>query len=791
MADTVLVYASKRQRTRLRRQGFELLAEYEDYVLTRATGEQVELLRESGYEVEIYRARPPRGPAFEAAGSVAAEPAHDPGPSTYGPGEHYYLVNFIGPVKPEWLKEIEQHGGRLQNPEPPHGYVVALDDPAYEWATQTGYIEEVRHYGASHRISPDLKETLRNDRLPRRGVQGEAAAGDRLPASVERIPNAFTVRFFQAEDLVQALPRINEMGATPSEPQPGGKVITVTFDPQSSDMQGHVDQLAALHGVRSIEPCVLRQLRNNIAAGLMAAEEVQDPSGLGLSGRGEIVSVADSGLDTGDPATIHPDFAGRIAALFSWPVTSEWASVVTNAGGDDGPADARSGHGTHVTGSLAGSGAGWSPANPGEGGVRGIAWEASIVFQAIEQRLDWTDSYRQSYFRQYRRYPPESGLAGLPADLRLLFEQAYDEGARIHSDSWGGGMYGAYDHYSEAVDRFTWDHKDFLILMSAGNDGTDEDGDGIVESGSVTPPGTAKNAITVGAAESVRAEGGYQRAYGSLWPASFGAAPLKGDLPSDHPDDIAAFSSRGPTRDGRIKPDLVAPGTNILSARSTLLQGPTFGWGPFQESDRYMFNGGTSMATPLVAGAAALVREFLRKVKRRAQPSAALIKATLIHGAGYRAYRHEPAGPGPYDWSQGWGHVDLGRSLVPEGTTNIRWYDQRRGLGTGQSWRWSCTVNDTSAPLAFTLAWTDFPGSPSTYPNLVNDLDLVITSPSGAMIYGNTPSGEPGGAPDRVNNVERVVIPEPEAGRYRIRVRAFNVPSGPQDFALVYSGGLA
>ncbi len=254
MADTVLVYASKRQRTRLTRQGFELLAEYDDYVLTRATGEQVELLRKSGYEVEIYRARPPKGPALEAAVSAAAEPAHDPGPSTYGPGEHYYLVNFIGPVKPEWLSEIERHGGRLQNPEPPHGYVVALDDPAYEWATQARYIEEVRHYGATYRISPDLKDALADDRLPRRGVQGEAAAGDRLPAGVERIPNAFTVRFFQAEDLVQALPRINEMGATPSEPQPGGKVITVTFDPQSPDMQGHVEHLAALHGVRSIEP---------------------------------------------------------------------------------------------------------------------------------------------------------------------------------------------------------------------------------------------------------------------------------------------------------------------------------------------------------------------------------------------------------------------------------------------------------------------------------------------------------------------------------------------------------
>jgi subtilisin family serine protease len=203
-----------------------------------------------------------------------------------------------------------------------------------------------------------------------------------------------------------------------------------------------------------------------------------------------------------------------------------------------------------------------------------------------------------------------------------------------------------------------------------------------------------------------------------------------------------------------------------------------------------MFNGGTSMATPLAAGAAALVRQYFRAVKRRANPSAALIKAALIHGAGYRRCRHEPAGPGLYDWSQGWGHIDLCESLTPPAPIDVRWYDQRTGLNTGQSWRWTCTVNDPSVPLAFTLVWTDYPGSPSIYPNLVNDLDLVITSPSGAMFYGNSRNGQPGGGPDRVNNVERLVIARPEVGRYGIRVRAFNIPRGPQDFALVYSGGL-
>ena len=787
MTQTILIYASRRQRNRLSREGFDFLAEYEDYVLARVTGEQVDRLRQSGYEVEVYRTEPAPGLGFEAA-----QPPYDPGPSTYGPGEHYYLVNFAGPVKPEWLSAIEQHGGRLQEPEPPHGYVVALDDPAYEYVTQAPYIDEVRHYGVNRRVSADVLMTMGDDdpAMARGVIRREAAVGPRATPRVEFVPNTFTVRFFEHDDLLTALPQIRELGGTPSDPTPESSVITVAFDSGLTDMAPVVASLARLHGVRSVEPYILRQLRNNIAGGLLGAAEVQDPSGLNLSGRGEIVGVADSGLDTGDPSDIHPDFAGRIAALLSWPVSSEWLTLVTNVGEDDGPADARSGHGTHVAGSVLGNGAVWKTLGQQGEAVRGLAYAAGLVFQAIEQRLKWTDAYRQSYFRQYRRYPPDYGLAGLPADLAVVLQQAYDAGARIHTNSWGGGMFGAYDDYAEQVDRFVWEHKEFLILFAAGNDGSDDNRDGIVDSGSVTPPGTAKNCVSVGAAENLRSEGGYQRGYGRLWPDNYPVAPLKDDFPSDHADDIAAFSSRGPSRDARVKPDVVAPGTNVLSARSVVWSGVIPGWGAWDVSNAYMFNGGTSMATPLVAGAAALIRQYLRTVKRRANPSAALVRAALLHGAEYRRYRQEPVGQGLYDNAQGWGHVNVCESLTPGAGVDVRYYDQRRGLNTGQSWRWSATVNDPTIPLKFTLVWTDYPGSPNVYPNLVNDLDLVVTSPSGMLYYGNSRDGQPGGSPDRVNTVERLVIAQPALGRYSIRVRAFNVPLGPQDFALVYSGGL-
>jgi len=681
----------------------------------------------------------------------------------------------------------------VQEPVPPLAYIVALDQAAYEWLTAgLAYVRWVGHYSPALRIAPDVAAALSADPALSRGyIRSQTDETAAVYSGAERVPALFSVSFFEAHDLFQAVPYIQELGGTPSAFEPGATVVTVSFPPEQADLPGRVERLAHLHGVKAVETFALRQLYNNVAVRLLDAEEVITPSGLGLSGRGELVGVADSGLDSGDPAAIHPDFAERIVAIRSWPVAADWSAVVTNGGGDDGPADTRSGHGTHVAGSVCGNGAVALAA--GHEAIRGLAYGAGLVFQAIEQKLAWTDAYRQAYYRRYRRNPPEFGLAGLPADLLPVFQQAYDAGVRIHNNSWGGGDFGAYDEYAAAVDRFMWYHKDFLILFAAGNDGVDGDRDGDVDTGTVSPPGTAKNCLTVGAAESVRAQGGYQWPYGRLWPGDFPVRPVSVDMPSDHEDDIAAFSSRGPTKDGRIKPDLVAPGTNILSVRSHSLDADSHGWGVYIDPlrDQYMFDGGTSMATPLVTGAAAVIRQYLRRVKRRRAPSAALIKATLLHAAQYRPERRRQATEErTHDLAQGWGHLGLAGVLLASAPEQVRWYDYRRGLNSGQSWRWSCQVVDPSVPLKVTLVWTDYPGSPGHQPNLVNDLDLVLTSPSGQMYYGNWAPGQSGGQPDRVNNVERIVLPAPETGRYRIRVRAMNVPQGPQDFAVVYSGGM-
>jgi uncharacterized protein YfaP (DUF2135 family) len=110
----------------------------------------------------------------------------------------------------------------------------------------------------------------------------------------------------------------------------------------------------------------------------------------------------------------------------------------------------------------------------------------------------------------------------------------------------------------------------------------------------------------------------------------------------------------------------------------------------------------------------------------------------------------------------------------------------------------TATATPTTTPgnenLRVSLAWTDYPGNPVTSgPQLVNDLDLEVIAPNGTHYYGNAgtyASGQclRGGAWDACNNLEGVIVPNAPYGTYTVIVHAYNVPQGPQPFALVASG---
>jgi hypothetical protein len=411
---------------------------------------------------------------------------------------------------------------------------------------------------------------------------------------------------------------------------------------------------------------------------------------------------------------------------------------------------------------------------------------------------------------------PDGTVVGLDADYYQLFAQAYAAGARLHTNSWGDPTgpssdpetsYGGYPFGAQRTDQFVWDHQDMAIFFAAGNaasDGTPVeilpglflclDGDGVVDPDSLFFPATAKNVITVGATESNRSSGGA----GSLpWLAlslCFGAQPIASDLVANNAEGMAAFSSRGPTDDGRLKPDIVAPGTNIISNRSHIPAASTL-WAPHESNPHYVYSGGTSMATPLTAGAGVLVRQWLVE-QGLANPSAAAVKAILLNTTQDIApgqYGSEATQEIPFSRPNsvsGWGRVDL--SFIDAPPPYRLWLDDHlTGLTTNQVVNYTHTaarpldVIDGSQPLRVMLTWTDPPASLSASVQLVNDLDLEIVGPDGQTYYGNTVASG-----DRTNNVEGVVIANPAVGRYEIRVRAFNVPISSQPYALATGGPL-
>ncbi|HEY5974087.1 MAG TPA: CARDB domain-containing protein, partial [Geobacteraceae bacterium] len=206
---------------------------------------------------------------------------------------------------------------------------------------------------------------------------------------------------------------------------------------------------------------------------------------------------------------------------------------------------------------------------------------------------------------------------------------------------------------------------------------------------------------------------------------------------------------------------------------------------------------GTSMATPAVAGAAALVRQYFMEGFQQTgaaspavafTPSGALVKAALINSA-QNMTGADTDGAIP-STGQGWGRINLANVLSFTGDARkMDIVDERNGLSTGELWSRVILV-DGAQPFKVTVVWADYPGTIGASKALVNDLDLAVTCPDGATLTGNAfANGEStaGGLPDRLNVEEQVMIKHPLSGYYTISVHGYNIPNGPQPFAYVAS----
>jgi len=491
----------------------------------------------------------------------------------------------------------------------------------------------------------------------------------------------------------------------------------------------------------------------------------------GLHGEGQIIAILDTGLDYDDCYFAEPDgsappinvrvtdtvtnLARRKVIAYDFLYSCTAYPNAPSCDDPNNPADYdNQGHGTHAAGAAVGDRG--TPIEHDYGDA--IATGAKLVVQ--DAGLSSTDVCTS-----------RPGI-GCPANMTPILTQAYGQGARIHSNSWGdhSSPTASYSAAGRDIDAFVYSHPDMLVIFNVGNYGTNDP----VPPYTLSSPGSAKNTLQVG-----------------------------GTRIANHNDDdvLTGYSLQGPARDGRIKPDVVGPA--FVLAGDTDLNVTT------NQCNTISFQGGTSWSSPTIAGAAALVRQYytdgfypsgVATAANKFTPTAALLKATIIAAARPVQWvrsaiaPQQPAKPVP-SGEQGWGFPVLGDVLYfPGDVSHLHVDDATTGLAQGQTATSSFNVT-AGAPLKVVLVWTDPPGIPRTNPSdatpeLVNDLDLRVTAPDGKVIWGNE-SLHPG-QPDRINNVEVVSLPSPVSGTYTVSVNAAKIASGVrQPYALVVTGDMA
>lgn len=720
---------------------FNIIAIYPTYILSNITSEQESFLQERSlyyvFEEDMSKIFM-NGYHFisledKSIHWVQSTSMPDPNSLSSLPSDLYF-IQFIGPEKEEWLSTLKNLTVDLIMPLHKNAWLARMDSSIYKEIVPLSFVKGLDKVPVGAKISPYILNNPENEKID---IEIKGSLDLETQELIKTFINYTIYSFYKTEAFSYTV--INQVD----------KKDMVSFAENKC-----VYQVAQYFENEPLNYRASRVVRiNQLNPGTNHNENIIQ----GLDGTGEIIGIADTGIVDDHPDFWDPTFNDKVIQTFP---AFNWRD-------DDG-------HGSHVAGTIAGTGA-LSPNNR----RKGMAPKAKLV---IQRTSDW----------DYGVYNPNQPLWSY-----ALFEEAYNAGARTHNNSWGynyqhSHLLGSYLGTSRYIDDFAWDHPDCTVVKSAGNDrakgmGHYISGDisGYFPNGSHTikDGSTAKNIISVGATENETGSPSYVPAY-------WGRAECESDR-------LAYYSSVGPTHDGRIKPDVVAPGDGLWSVNSS------YGYG----DSAYVENSGTSMAGPVVTGSCSLIRQYFRT--REFIPehniSSALVKATLINGSG-QGFRDSdadlnfvfpyidvtmPNSPLPLspNYFTGFGRINLKDSLYPNGKNvlYINAYDsinKDKGLWNGgRHDTYYFKVNNPNTPIKATLVWTDYAdefvppnaGPSDSAKDLINDLNLEIFNYQNQNYYRGNQYVEAYSEVnpdqyDHINNVEQINILQDDAGYYRLSV---------------------